>query len=61
MANPVRKNADRVVWPAYGASLIVPCPSVQVVVFTTSLGNFEAEIFVDKMPITAGGIMFIEP
>lgn len=26
----------------------------QVVVFTTSKGSFEAEIYADKMPITAG-------
>jgi hypothetical protein len=27
---------------------------LQIVVFTTSVGSFEAEIYQDKMPITAG-------
>jgi hypothetical protein len=32
---------------------------LQVVVFTTDRGAFEAEIFVDKMPITAGCLLTV--
>ena len=43
-------------------SQIKNSPSIsclQVVVFTTDRGAFEAEIFVDKMPITAGCLLTV--